>query len=49
MMRSEIRRREKLPFVPGSDKLTVQSALTNLDTLGEPTPPGKTIEDSQKV
>lgn len=35
MMRSEIRQKENLPMVDGSDVLTVQSNLVPLDKLGE--------------
>lgn len=48
MKRSEIRKKENLPYVEGSDKLTVQSALVNLDDLGKDLTQG-TIEDSSKV
>ena len=48
MTRKEIRQKENLPFIPGSDKLTVQSALVNLEDLGK-TDTSKTIEDSGKV
>lgn len=48
MTRAEIRRRENLPYIEGSDELTVQSALVPLDKLGE-SADGKTIEDSSKV
>lgn len=48
MTRAEIRRRENLPFIEGSEELTVQSALTTLQNLGK-SDPNKTIEDSSKV
>ena len=48
MTRAEIRRRENLPFIDGSEELTVQSALTTLQNLGK-NEPNKTIEDSSKV
>lgn len=48
MTRQEIRRKENLPFIEGSDKLTVQSALVNLEDLGKGDLT-KTIEDSGKV
>lgn len=35
MTREEIRRKENLPYKKGSDKLTVQSALVNLEDLGK--------------
>lgn len=52
MTRAEIRRKENLPFIPGSEKLTVQSALTPLDTLGETTSTptsNKPVDDTSKV
>lgn len=48
MTRAEIRQKENLPFVEGSDILTVQSALVPLDQLGA-AEEKKTIEDSAKV
>lgn len=49
MTRAEIRKNEGLPFIEGSEKLTVQSALTPLDNLGQnAAQPGK-IEDTGKV
>ncbi len=38
MSRKEIRQKENLPFMPGSEKLTVQSALVNLEDLGKTAP-----------
>jgi HK97 family phage portal protein len=48
MTRAEIRRRENLPFIEGSEELTVQAALVNLQDLGKGDA-SKTIEDSGKV
>jgi hypothetical protein len=40
MTRAEIRRLENLPFIEGSDELTVQANLTTLEKVGEtPEPP----------
>lgn len=49
MTRAEIRRRENLPYMEGSDQLTVQSALVPLDSLGKNAPDKSTVEDAPKV
>lgn len=52
MSRAEIRKKENLSYVPGTEELTVQSALVPLSMLGQPKEsavPKPTIEDSAKV
>lgn len=48
MTRAEIRKKENLPEIEGSDQLTVQSALVPLDILGQ-MQQNSTVEDSAKV
>lgn len=48
MSRAEIRQKENLPYVEGSETLTVQSALTPLDQLGAQDD-AKKLEDTEKV
>lgn len=47
MSRAEIRRKENLPYIEGSEVLTVQSALVPLDQIGKKAP--TRVEDTEKV
>lgn len=46
--RAELRRRENLPFKPGSDKLTVQSNLVPLDQLGSQQDPAQALKTAMR-